>query len=60
MFFLLFLLVRFSWWLAVVSFYFLWVCIALPVTLILSATGNKTAARRWSRSMNWRRVFNPF
>jgi hypothetical protein len=41
------------WWM-------LWLCwamLALTVSLIASLTGHDRAARQWTRSLNWRRVF---
>lgn len=48
---------KFFWWMLLIGFWLCWVLVAMMVALVLSLTGNDRAARRWRRSMNWRRVF---
>ena len=56
MFALVFLFIRLMWLMLVLCLWLTWAIIAVPVMLILSATGNHAAARSWQRSLRWRHI----
>ena len=56
MFALVFLFIRLMCLMLVLCLWLTWAMIALPVMLILSATGNHAASRTWQRSLRWRHI----
>jgi hypothetical protein len=54
---LIYMMFKLFWWALLAELWLCWALVALTVALIASLTGHDRAARQWTRSMNWRRVF---
>ena len=54
------MLIRLMIAICVLSLWLCWALIALPMVLIMSATGNPRAAKSLERSLRWHRHFHLF
>ena len=55
--YVIYMTVKLFWWLLVAMVWCSWALLVIGIVAIVSLTGHDRAAKQWSRTLNWRRMF---